>query len=118
MPRVFAGNYHPTQTLCWRGRDPNPRFRSAAEGPMVRRLSAGGRWIRTFSTAARKSAISEASPGRGHFRLRTGRLGLLALILTVAAVQTVGATIMPERSRELATPKRALPPLPGGSGVN
>jgi hypothetical protein len=25
-------------------------------------LSAGGRWIRTFSTAARKSAISEASP--------------------------------------------------------
>src|SRR2546421_12877514 len=29
------------------------------------------------------------------FRLRTGRLGPLALILTVAAVQTVGATIMP-----------------------
>ena len=28
-------------------------------------------------------------------RLRIGRLGLLALILTVAAVQTVGATIMP-----------------------
>src|ERR1700760_1736739 len=27
---------------------------------------------------------------------RIGRLGLLALILTVAAVQTVGATIMPE----------------------
>src|SRR5258707_10461442 len=34
----------------WRGGDSNPRFRSAAEGPMVRRLPAGGRWIRTIGT--------------------------------------------------------------------
>jgi hypothetical protein len=34
---------------------------SAAEGPMVRRLSGGERWIRTFSTAARRPGISEAS---------------------------------------------------------
>src|SRR5205809_2235786 len=27
-----------------------------------------------------------------------------------------GGRTRPERSRELATPKRALPPLPGGSG--
>src|SRR5215831_17369259 len=33
----------------------------ALKGPKVRRLAAGGRWIRTFSTAARKPAISEAS---------------------------------------------------------
>jgi len=42
-------------------------------------------------------ASSRTCHGRqaGHFRLRTGRLGLLALILTVAEVQTVGASIVP-----------------------
>ena len=41
-------------------------------------------------------ASSRTCHGRqtGHFRLRTGRLGVLALILTVAAVQTAGGTIM------------------------
>src|SRR6516162_10949821 len=30
---------------------------------MVRRLTAGGRWIRTFRTAARKRRVSEGAPG-------------------------------------------------------
>ena len=35
-----------------------------ASQPMVRRLSPGGRWTRTFGTAARKPAISETSRKR------------------------------------------------------
>jgi hypothetical protein len=37
------------------------RWDAAAEGPMVRRLSAGGDWIRTFSSARRWASVS-ASP--------------------------------------------------------
>jgi hypothetical protein len=36
-----------------------------AQEPKVRRLPAGGRWIRTFRTAAREPRISEASQHRG-----------------------------------------------------
>src|SRR5262245_57393132 len=38
-----------------------PSYAAQKEEPIVRGLSAGGRWIRTFSTAARKLGISEAS---------------------------------------------------------
>ena len=47
-----------------RGRPPprqHPGTGSSTAEPMVRRLTPGGRWIRTFSTAARKPRISEAS---------------------------------------------------------
>src|SRR5215472_2765060 len=40
------------------------RLRPArAQGPKVRRLPAGGKWIRTFGTATQKPAISEAFRG-------------------------------------------------------
>jgi hypothetical protein len=52
-------------TLHWRELDSNLRFRARAGSIFARevrgRLFAGGRWIRTFSTAARKPRISEAS---------------------------------------------------------
>src|SRR2546421_7222091 len=57
------------------------------------------------------------------FRLRTGRLGPLALILTVAAVQSVGATILPgcfgNRGLSCRGTKSSNPsPSSGESGAN
>ena len=46
----------------WREMDSNPRFRSVAEGPMVRRLSAGGGWIRTSGTADDARLLADPEP--------------------------------------------------------
>src|SRR5712671_6210036 len=54
----------------------NPRFRSAAEGPMVRRLSAGGRWIRTLGPGM---ACRRATPYRRLSGLPTARAAALEL---------------------------------------
>ena len=71
-----------------------PPFLARWQEPMVRRLFAGGRWIRTSSTAAREPGISEAS--------RTSRVALAPVRVVLAAACTaVGDGVANGASRGL-----------------